>query len=743
MGRDSRKRERNKHAAQRGGGTEHRSSASMKAAPLADRRHLWLALIFVLALALRCLYLWGQYQHNPFFFYPPMDEGVHHAWAQQIANGEGMGDRPYVRAPLYYYLLGLLYAVAGPKIWLARLAGCVLGALNCYLIGRLGIALGELRVGLVAGVLAALYWPAIYFDAELLTVGLEVTLSVGLLWALIVAGRRDSVGGYALAGVLWGLAAITRPNILAFAPVIWLWAWLSSSRQASAVRRLRGAAIATALAGVVILPVTLRNLIVGHEFVPIASSAGINLYIGNNPEANGYVANVPGARPTWKEWIVDIRQIAENAEGRELSDREVSSYWAGRAFGWMREQPGAWAALMFRKLGLFWNPLEIPNNQSIWFLARRSAISVIFWIGFPVVATLALPALVLIGRRSRDWLVPALFLLVNMLVVIMFFCPARFRMPIVPVLIVAAAAGLVVLYDWWRQRQFKLIGAYAGIAVVVAIIIAMCPPSRAEFRALAESEGHYHLARLYATPAPDGPEDLDKAVAEYREAVRLDPTSTHRRVELAGALLRQKDYAGAASEYAQVIARQPAAETRLKLARCLLQLGNARDAIEQLKVVLAHDPDSASASRLMGEALVAAGDYASAVHRLRAAAEADPDIDTRYNLAAVLLRMNQVSEAITILEGILSEAPGNGPAAQNLGVAYARLGDLEHAAGAFEKATQADPSLIEAHINWARALGKLGRPAEQKRVLEQAVQVTAAEPQVTLALAWLLATSPE
>ena len=90
---------------------------------LTARQHVWLLLVFVLALGFRGAYLWSQASNNPLFDYPQMDGRVHHEWAQQIASGEGMEKRPYLRAPLYYHLLGLLYSIVGPKVAVARIVG--------------------------------------------------------------------------------------------------------------------------------------------------------------------------------------------------------------------------------------------------------------------------------------------------------------------------------------------------------------------------------------------------------------------------------------------------------------------------------------------------------------------------------------------------------------------------------------------------------------------------------------------
>jgi 4-amino-4-deoxy-L-arabinose transferase-like glycosyltransferase len=177
---------------------------------LDPRQHLLVGVVFVVALAVRGVYLWGQSQTNPLFDHPIMDARVHHDWARQIASGEGWDERPYFRAPLYYYTLALLYKLFGGSVAVGRVAGCVLGAATCYLIARLGIVLGGFRAGLLAGIIAAAYWPFIYFDAEPLTVGLEVLLDVALLLLLTLAARHRALWLFLVCGVIWGLSQHAR-----------------------------------------------------------------------------------------------------------------------------------------------------------------------------------------------------------------------------------------------------------------------------------------------------------------------------------------------------------------------------------------------------------------------------------------------------------------------------------------------------------------------------------------------------
>jgi len=51
---------------------------------------------------------------------------------------------------------------------------------------------------------------------------------------------------------------------------------------------------------IIVSPVTLRNIFIGHDKVLIASQGGINFYIGNNPYADGTSAVIPEFGNTWQ-----------------------------------------------------------------------------------------------------------------------------------------------------------------------------------------------------------------------------------------------------------------------------------------------------------------------------------------------------------------------------------------------------------------------------------------------------------
>ncbi len=645
--------------------------------------------VCLLALLLRVGHWWGQMQHNPFFDAPVMDELKHHEWAQALAAGgdlpEPFTGRPFFRAPLYYCLLAGLYAVAGPNLAVARFVGCVAGTLTCLLIVLLGRGLGGLKVGVIAGLLAAAYWPLIWFDSQLLTVGSELCLNTLLLLVLLHAPHRGSRVLFVIAGVVWGLSALARPNMLAFAPGIAAWLWLTrrgkgigtgdSAPSGIAKRSFALPALLVVVgAALVILPVTLRNRLVGGEWVLIASSGGVNFYIGNNPQSDGVAAIVPGTRADWDGGYIDTHRIPERELGRPLSEGEVSDYWYAQAWVWIRAHPGAWLRLLWLKFRLTFSPVELYNNQPTYYFANRSPLSVVYWLGFPVVAVLAGAGLTLRGRDWRTWSLPLLYAAVYLGTIVLFFTSDRYRLPLVPVLILLAADGLARLVDVYRTRRWSSLAAYGGVAALTAVFLATNPPARADYFREETGQAHHHLGVHHAERGEQEP-----AIRHLLECVRLRPQDTVMRLSAAGYLAR---------------------------------LGRSELALEQYEQAAAHDPRSAAAQAAWGLALARAQRFDEATQRLWAAIELGSDsLDARLQLALILVARGDFAGALVHFDAILAREPRHVPTLRNAAAALGRLGRFDEAANRYRQILALDPNDGEA----AKALEYTARRLAEPR----------------------------
>ena len=123
----------------------------------------WLIALFVLALAVRAVHV-AEVGKAPFAGLLIGDARSYDRWARGIAAGDWVGHETFYQAPLYPYALAIAYRTAGSDPMTIRWIQAIVGALACVLLALSGRRwLGE-RDGLVAGVLLALYPPAIFFD---------------------------------------------------------------------------------------------------------------------------------------------------------------------------------------------------------------------------------------------------------------------------------------------------------------------------------------------------------------------------------------------------------------------------------------------------------------------------------------------------------------------------------------------------------------------------------------------------
>jgi 4-amino-4-deoxy-L-arabinose transferase-like glycosyltransferase len=208
------------------------------------------------------------------------DEHTWTAWALEIA-GKDVAFSPLLTRlifypPVYPYFLAACQALFG-SLAAAKLAQAVLGALLIPALSRIGaLALGP-RTGIAAAAIAALYPDLVWFSAHFWS---ETLFLVLLAWAferLMVASARGERAAALAAGLLFGLATLTRETALYFVPLAALWLALDRSQPGA---RARGAAFALA-AALTVLPWTCRNWLVYDAFVPVSTSGGLNLWQGN------------------------------------------------------------------------------------------------------------------------------------------------------------------------------------------------------------------------------------------------------------------------------------------------------------------------------------------------------------------------------------------------------------------------------------------------------------------------------
>jgi hypothetical protein len=318
----------------------------------------------------------------------------------------------------------------------------------------------------------------------------------------------------AVPGLLLGLAALVRPNLLPLAVAFMVWLWY----EARAETRLRRASVQLLFAiGVVaaLLPVTCRNYAVANEWVLISAHGGHNFFLGNRPSATGlYEPLRAGGGQTPYDEERDARDIAEYATGRPLRASEVSAYWYARGWREVRKDPGNFVRLMLRKLALFWNDYEIPDFQDYYFLRRECPV---LWLA-PFTLGLAAPlagwGIVVSRRQWRECLLLYLVIAGLVITVIPFFVFARYRLPVVPAVLVFAAVGAMSIAGAIAARDWVHSGVAVGVSLVLAMVVNWRIYRPIDFLATS----YFNVGNLYNAAGR-----TDHAIAAWEEAVRLNP----------------------------------------------------------------------------------------------------------------------------------------------------------------------------------------------------------------------------
>ena len=546
-------------------------------------RHL--SVVLVVALLVRGLYL-VQLAGNPFFHYPIVDAQAYDEMATAIARGEDpYPGRAYFQPPLYPYFLGALYQTVGRHLTVIRGLQFLLGAVNVLLTWALARRLFGTRVGLWAGIAFALYGTMLFYEGELLPPVLVVLLDLLLVLAALGCLERPTRVRAACTGALLGASAIAMAVVLPFAAVLGGGAALCWRRERQMPLRqlvLLGLAFLVGLAAV-IAPVTRRNWRAGHELVFISTNGGVNLYLGTGRNFDRKVAIRPGY-----EW----KALGEEAARAGFSSpKAMSQYFSRKAWALMRRDPQGAFGTLGKKLGLLAHGNEIPRNQAIYpFRTSSWLLSLLLWkhgIAFPfgVIFPLAVvgAALALRQRVRRAWL-PLAFVAAHLLVVAFFFVSARYRMNVVPFLVIFAVFGGAQLAALWRRGSRRVL---AGFSAALVVLLGISNWRVGAMASAFDADAYFNLGTRYMQ------EGRPEAKAMLQKALEVDPQYAEANGNLGVLWLQEGDLRRARACFEAVLRQYPNdIGATIEMGIVLARQGDVAGAKEQFRRVLRIDPQN-------------------------------------------------------------------------------------------------------------------------------------------------------
>jgi len=677
---------------------------------------VWYAAVVAVALVIRAVYL-AELWDSALFAVALGDGRQYLAWAREIAAGDWLGSEVFYQAPLYPYLLALVIRLCGDSLGTLRILQAAFGAASCGLLAAAGRRFFSLRVGVIAGLLLAVYPPAVFFDGILqkTSVGLALMCLALALAGSLAAARGDMRPGIvASLGVTLGLLCLVRENALLLPPVLAV--WVGTLRPADDRRAWRGVAVLLSGVALVLIPVTVRNLLIGGQFALTTAQLGPNFYIGNHADADGRYRPLVAGREDARVERSDARTIAAAELGYQPTAGEVSRYWVRRALRDVASSPGRWLGLELRKALLAVNRREIVDTESIEAYRRQSRLlAALGCLHFGIIGPLAAIGCWLTRRQwQRLWVLYAVAASIVASLVV-FYVMARYRFPLVPLAAMFASAGICGVAELVQQRAWRRL---AGCLVVVGAAALLCNwPLELPTEPLGTTYYNLGVALHEAGDDRRALECLEKARAEIPEAAVVHDRLG--RVELALGRPAQ-----AVEHFRRAIELRPDdLDARRRLAAALTAAGRTREAAEVLRGVVAVEPASVDDRTRLGHLLLTIGDLDDAEVQLRRAVETGPRAAlARDLLANIFAERGELAPARTLYEEALAIDPQLTDAHFKLGMLHADAGRLEEARAEFEAVVRLLPDFAEAHVRLAEVLERTGDLAAAgeayRRVLE-------------------------
>ena len=337
----------------------------------------------------------------------------------------------------------------------------------------------------------------------------------------------------------------------------------------------------------VLLPVLVRNLAVGHDWVLTTSQAGQNFYTGNNPEnVRGTYVQPSFARPDPQHEQEDFLREAERRTGHSLSPSQASRFWFRQGLAYVAAHPGRALALDLKKLGLLLHRYEVPDNEDLPFWSRYSPWLRFNPVRFGLLGPLALVGLVLGWSRRRQ--VSLLYLVLGgyLLSIALFFVLGRYRMPAVSLLLIFAAGALVEVAGALKQsNRGKLFLATAALVPALFIV----HHREAEERGVMTPEMYTNLGGAYLEAGR-----LPEALAAQRQAVVLAPDWADARFNLGLTLYKTGDHDAAIGEFRNAIRLyRDYEEAFFHLGLLLREKGRLEQSADTLRLALDLQPGNA------------------------------------------------------------------------------------------------------------------------------------------------------
>jgi len=587
--------------------------------------------VFICSLTINLVYFF-QTCFTPIITIPILDAKYYLDWAKSIANGTPTISGAFFVEPGYAYFLSFFIKVFPAIPNTPLLVQSLLGSLSLvFIFLTLRHFYPRSYAPLLTTFLLVFLAPLIFYNNLYLKTSLEIFLISTSTFLLAKTWESKKIFSWILLGILFGLTALTKSNILYTTPflaITYVFSFSKTTRKDSFWPLL--AFFASLF--LMISPASIHNWRANGGFVPINYSGGPNLYLGNWSESDGamkppeYISLDP--RFEERDW----NNATTAFVGQPVKASRVNAFWTRQTLKEISLNPKHFATLTLSKTLLYFQSKIIDDNFAIAYVISFTPWLHYFY-GYWLVLIFSTVGIILVFWRKERRLYPfASIILAYTGTIIASHITERYRIALLPLTAIFCATSFVWLGEQISKRKFAKI-IFFIITIFGFSLFAKYPFSQVTTVSIADMENNFGYAELQNQNLPSAREHFKKSLTlnKYTNVYNF----------MAILALEEKKFNESLSFSRAFIGLWPDAETYVL--RLAYQASNQEISPEEIRNTLT---------------------------QIEKSAEIAPQMDPLAEEGFALIKPGKFQEAETIFEKLYQEYPENDKIITNLARLY-------------------------------------------------------------------------
>jgi 4-amino-4-deoxy-L-arabinose transferase-like glycosyltransferase len=278
------------------------------------------------------------------------------AVARNLATGRGFIGGGWLgpegptalNTPIYplFLAMWLSTGLSMPYLWV-QISQALLSALIIYFTAEIARLRSSRLVGIVTAFGLVFYPPLIYFCKQISPAIFCTFFTVLTIYAVMMLSPKPTMKRGLIMGVVSGFALLTEPILLVGIPGMTL-VVLSQTSKASRKRLLSMILLSGLICSLILAPWIVRNYRVFDKVIPLKTSFGLNLWMGNNPNATGYLYTTDGIP------MQDTLSTKMKTHLSEFDEATRYNILRNMALEWIFKHPKEFLGLTIKRIGYLW-----------------------------------------------------------------------------------------------------------------------------------------------------------------------------------------------------------------------------------------------------------------------------------------------------------------------------------------------------------------------------------------------------